>query len=87
MVYRYIDAESTDRSRYEISEINGQKVVFTERDSRKTMVRYIYDETAAKKLFSDKFDIVKAETHREEVYNRFSNDNNSIITALLMTVR
>jgi ubiquinone/menaquinone biosynthesis C-methylase UbiE len=87
IIYRYIDTKSIDKSSYKISEINGEKVVCTEKSSRKTMVRYIYDETAAKKLFSNKFDIIKAETHREELYNRFSNDNNSIITALLMTVR
>ena len=87
IVYRYIDTESTDRNRYEISQINGEKVVFTEKSSRKNMARYIYDEAAAKKLFSDKFGIIKAGTHREELYNRFSNDNNSIITSLLMTVR
>ena len=86
IVYRYIDTESTDRNRYEISEINGEKVVFTEKSSGETMVRYIYDGAAAKKLFSDKFDIIKAETRREELYNRFSNDNNSIITSLLMAV-
>jgi SAM-dependent methyltransferase len=87
IVYRYIDIESTDKSRYEISEINSEKVVFTEKYSREIRVRYIYDETAAKKLFSHEFDIIKSETHTEELYNRFSNDNNSIITALLMTVR
>jgi len=86
IVYRYIDTESTDRNRYEISQINGEKVVFTEKSSGETMVRYIYDEAAAKKLFSDKFDIIKSETHREELFNRFSNDNNSIITSLLMAV-
>ena len=87
IIYRYIDTKSIDKSSYKISEINGEKVVCTEKSSRKTMVRYIYDETAAKKLFSNKFDIIKAETQREDLYNRFSNDNNSIITALLMTVR
>jgi ubiquinone/menaquinone biosynthesis C-methylase UbiE len=87
IVYRYIDIESIDKSRYEISEINNEKVVFTEIGSREIRVRYIYDETAAKKLFSNKFDIIKAETRREELYNRFSNGNNSIITALLMMVR
>ncbi len=87
IVYRYIDAESTDRTRYEIPEINGEKVIFTGKSSAKVMVRFIYDEGAAKKLFSDKFDIIKAGTRREQLYNRFSTDNNSIITSLLMTVR
>jgi ubiquinone/menaquinone biosynthesis C-methylase UbiE len=87
IVYRYIDTESTDKSRYEISGITGEKVVFTEKNSGETMVRYIYDEATAKNIFTDKFDIIKAETQKAEMYNRFSNDNNSIITALLMTVR
>ena len=87
IAYRYIDVQSTDRTKYEIPEINGEKVVFTEKSSGENMARYVYSEAAAKKLFSDKFDIIKAGTRREELYNRFSNDNNSIITALLMTVR
>jgi ubiquinone/menaquinone biosynthesis C-methylase UbiE len=87
IVYRYIDIESTDKSIYEISEINGENVVFKERDGGKIRVRYIYNDAAGKKLFSDKFDIIRAETQREEVYNRFSNDNNSVIISLLMTVR
>ena len=87
IVYRYIDIESIDKSRYEISGKNGEKAVFKEIESGQIMVRYIYDEATAKKLFSDTFDIIKAETRKEELYNRFSNDNNSIITELLMIVR
>jgi ubiquinone/menaquinone biosynthesis C-methylase UbiE len=87
IIYRYIDVQSTDRSRYEISELNGEKVVFTEKNSRKTMVRYIHEEVAVKNIFADKFNLIQAATQREELYNRFSNDNNSIITSVLMTVR
>ena len=36
IVYRYIDAESTDKTRYEIPEINGEKVIFTGKSSAET---------------------------------------------------
>jgi ubiquinone/menaquinone biosynthesis C-methylase UbiE len=87
IVYRYIDSESTDKSRYEISEMNNETVVFTERSNRKNLIRYVHAESTVKKLFSDKFDVIKAATQKEESYNRFSNDNNSIIISLLLTLR
>jgi len=87
IIYRYIDSESTDKSRYEISEMNNETVVFTERSNRKNLIRYVHAESTVKKLFSDKFDVIKAATQKEESYNRFSNDNNSIIISLLLTLR
>ena len=87
IIYRYLDVQSTDKSRYEISEMNNERVVFTARSSRKNLTRYIHAESTVKKLFSDKFDGIKTATQIEELYNRFSNDNNSIITSLLLTLR
>jgi len=51
IVYRFIDTESTDRSRYEISRLTARKWFLPKKNIEKPLVRYIYDGAAAKNYF------------------------------------
>jgi ubiquinone/menaquinone biosynthesis C-methylase UbiE len=87
IVFRYIDIGFLDRSKNDLIENYNQKVVFFEKSTQKTMLRFIWDESAAKNLFSKGFSVLKTSTQREDIFDRFTNTNQSTIVSLLLTVK
>jgi Methylase involved in ubiquinone/menaquinone biosynthesis len=87
IIFRYIDVSNVDCSKFEIVGHTGHKVQFLGKSTGKVRTRYIWDEAAAKGLFADNFDVISLVTQREELYERFSNSNNSPVVSLLLKAR
>jgi hypothetical protein len=86
IIFRYIDITNVDLDRYEIMGHTGNEIQFLEKGTGKVLTRYIWDEASAPGLFAGRFDIIKSETRRENLFERFSNSSNSAIISLQLKV-
>jgi ubiquinone/menaquinone biosynthesis C-methylase UbiE len=87
IIFRYVDITTVDHSRYEITGHKGNEVQFLEKSTGQVRTRYIWDEAAARGLFAERFEIIKSETKKEELFERFSNSINSMIVSMQLSVR